>query len=75
LLLRNSGLKPYTSQNHLPGNPAPRGTYRGDLIYTRDPTKPFVHAPGTAPEAHRLEAHYNLYLRNGKKPTIFIRTD
>jgi hypothetical protein len=75
LLLENSGLKPYTSQNHLPAAPAPRGTYRGDLLNTADPTAPFVHPPGAAPPGHALSPHYNLYFLDGKKATIIIRTD
>jgi RHS repeat-associated protein len=74
-LLEHSNLKPYTSQDHLPGSPAPRGTYRGDLLNTRDPTAPYVHAPGTAPPSHALGPHYNLYFENGEKAAIIIRTE
>jgi RHS repeat-associated protein len=65
-------LKPYSSQSHLPAAPAPRGTYRGDLLNTRNPGAPFVHEPGTAPPSHAENPHYNLFFQNGKKPAIII---
>src|ERR1700678_3158152 len=74
LLLENSGLKPFTSQRYLPAAPAPRGTYRGDLLHTADPTAPFVHPPGTAPPEHALGPHFNLYFFDGAKAAIIIRT-
>ncbi|WP_434043958.1 MULTISPECIES: SpvB/TcaC N-terminal domain-containing protein [Sorangium] len=75
LLLEHSGLKPFTSQRHVPAAPAPRGTYRGDLLNTADPAAPFVHPPGAAPPGHALNPHYNLYFPSGKKAAIIIRTD
>ncbi len=75
MLLENSGLKPYTSQRYLPAAPAPRGTYRGDLLNTADPTAPYVHPPGTAPPQHALGPHFNLYFFNGEKAAIIIRTE
>jgi RHS repeat-associated protein len=75
LLLEHSGLKPFTSQQHRPAAPAPRGTYRGDLLNTADPTAPFVHPPGAAPPGYALNPHYNLYFPSGKKAAIIIRTD
>jgi RHS repeat-associated protein len=72
VLLEESGLKPFTSQSHVPSAPAPRGTYRGDLLNTRNPTAPFVHPPGSAPPAHATNAHFNLYFNDGKKAAIIV---
>jgi RHS repeat-associated protein len=67
-------LRPYNSGSFFPTAPAPRGTFRGDLINTSNPTAPFVHAPGTAPPSHALGPHYNLYFHSGEKATILIRS-
>jgi RHS repeat-associated protein len=72
LLLEETGLKPFTSQSHLPTAPAPKGTFRGDLLNTRNPTAPFVHPPGSAPPRHALNPHYNLYFHDGTKAAIII---
>jgi RHS repeat-associated protein len=70
-LIENSGLEPYTEQRH-GARPAPRGTFRGDLINTSNPTADYVHAPGTAKATHANNPHYNLYFWNGQKGTIII---
>jgi RHS repeat-associated protein len=67
LLVEHSGLKPFTSGLHLPGKPAPRGTFRGDLINTMSPTGP-IHGTGS----HAATPHYNLYFFDGAKAAIFI---
>ncbi len=72
-LLRNMPeLRPFNSGEFLPTAPAPRGTYRGDLINTKDPTAPYVHTPGSAPAAHAENPHYNIYFLDGEKGTILI---
>jgi len=68
-------LRPFTSSRYLPGAPSPRGTYRGDLINTRNPTAQTVHPPGSALPAHVENPHYNLYFHSGTKSAILIMTE
>jgi hypothetical protein len=67
-----SGLSPWTSHRFNPTSPAPRGTYRGDLLNTRNPTAPHVHPEGTAPPTHTGSAHYNFYFWDGARGTFII---
>jgi RHS repeat-associated protein len=75
LLANMPELRPFNTGEFIPTKPAPRGTYRGDLINTADPTAPFVHPPGSAPPQHALGPHYNLHFPSGKKSAIIIRPD
>ena len=49
----------------------PRGTYRGDLINTRDPRSSAVH-PNDSNDLHRDYPHYNITLPNGDRSAIII---
>ncbi|MFV8756503.1 DUF6531 domain-containing protein [Nannocystaceae bacterium ST9] len=64
-------LTPFTSQKFTPTLPAPRGTFRGDLINTRNPLAD-IHPEGKAPPSHARNPHYNLYFFSGKKSAIII---
>ena len=48
----------------------PRGTYRGDLINTKDPTSSVIHISGN--KTHDTNPHYNILNHNGKKSAIII---
>jgi RHS repeat-associated protein len=63
-------VSPWSSGRFDPMTPAPRGTYRGDLINTSDPTSPWIHPPGTSKHGHR--PHYNIYFHDGEKAVIWV---
>jgi RHS repeat-associated protein len=67
-------LQPFNSHSFLITAPAPPGTFRGDLINTRNPTAP-IHPAGSAPPAHANNPHYNLYFHTREKAAIIIPTD
>nr|WP_315138541.1 hypothetical protein [uncultured Capnocytophaga sp.] len=48
----------------------PRGTYRGDLINTKDLTSSVIHISGN--KTHDTNPHYNILNHNGKKSAIII---
>ena len=52
----------------------PRGTYRGDLINTRDPNANYVHEPSKVLQhpQHSKYPHYNIYFPDGTKAAILI---
>ncbi len=68
-------VRPHTAVGHLPWEPAPRGTYRGDLVNLQNPAAPYVHPPETGGDAisHQENVHYNIYFQNGEKATIIIQ--
>jgi len=73
-LLRNMpDLRPYDATGNDPWESAPNGTYRGDLVHGDNPAAPYVHKPGTAPDAHANNMHYNIVFPNGEKAAIIIQ--
>lgn len=72
LLSNLPDIRPLDTVGRDPWEPAPAGTYRGDLIDIKDPAAPHVHAPGTSKESHGRNAHYNIIFPNGKKAAILI---
>ena len=48
----------------------PRGTYRGDLINTKNPTSNVVHTSGN--RIHDTNPHYNILNHDGRKSAIII---
>lgn len=83
LLLRNMPeLRPHVS--NLPSNSGelfhgtefgglwqqPRGTYRGDLINTRDISSDVIHSSGN--KLHDTNPHYNILFHDGNKGAIII---
>lgn len=74
LLIQNSGLTPFHPNTHGGDRPAPRGTFRGDLLNTQNPTANYVHPPGSnTPKSHAQNPHYNLHFWNGMKSAIIIK--
>lgn len=71
-VLEASGLRPWTSGHYNPAMPAPRGTYRGDLLNTRNANAPYVHPPGSAPPGHAGNPHFNLHFRDGTRAAIIL---
>ena len=72
LLANMPEVRPFNSAQYPLFQPAPRGTFRGDLMNTADPAAPFVHPPGSAPPSHGLNPHYNIYFPSGQKAAIII---
>lgn len=72
-LLRNMpDIRLHNGTGNDPWETAPRGTYRGDLVHLESPAAPYVHAPGTAPDAHANNPHYNIVFPNGERAAIII---
>lgn len=72
LLSNMPDVRPLNTVGRDPWEPAPAGTYRGDLIDIQNPAAPHVHAPGTSKESHGRNAHYNIIFPNGEKAAILI---
>jgi len=56
----------------MPDMDDPRGTYRGDLINTQDPSAPRIHIDGVRDD-HSLNPHYNILFHDGTKASIIIK--